>query len=469
MMSDDPDSDGLCPSASSSTSDVKSVLTPPRWTNPDPIFDVSTDPATPSPVKPRSRGHNRQRSASWSAADAHTFVVENKRTPVDNSNKSPMIPLFVGVAPESDQAFQFHRYTPHKPLVSSQSSRSSNDLRSLGALDLSPTKATSPLSPRTEPPTPPQADVAPLNRADIMAERAVSTNFFKGKLCYDMIAESGKVVVFDTQLLVKKAFFAMVQHGLRAGILWNSSLQQYVGMITITDFIHILRKYYVSPLVKIDELEDHKIQTWRDVTDGRRPRTLLCIDPMASIYDALSTLLSEKIHRLPVIDNNTGNALSILTLKRILWFMREAFPWDQCPKLLKMTLQELKIGSTKNVAAVSPDTPLISVLNIFVERNISALPIIDEQGKVIDVYVKYDAIKLAEDRSYDNLDIAVTKALLHRPFTGAVLTCTLEDTLEDILQRVFKGFMPRLIIVDKQTRLIGILSLSDILSVFLVD
>ncbi len=49
-----------------------------------------------------------------------------------------------------------------------------------------------------------------------------------------MMPESGKIVVFDTQLLVKKAFFALLQHGLRAGILWDSSAQQYVGMITIT-------------------------------------------------------------------------------------------------------------------------------------------------------------------------------------------------------------------------------------------
>ncbi len=43
---------------------------------------------------------------------------------------------------------------------------------------------------------------------------------------------------------------------------------------------------------------------------------------------------------------------------------------------MKKTVKELNIGCTKNVAAVSPDTPLISVLNIFVERSISALPIV---------------------------------------------------------------------------------------------
>ena len=99
----------------------------------------------------------------------------------------------------------------------------------------------------------------------------------------------------------------------------------------------------VSPPVQIDELEDHKIQTWRDITDSHRPRVLLSIDPTASLFDATQMLLTEKIHRLPVIDNESGNALSILTLKRILWYMRSVFPWTELPVLMSMTVKELNI------------------------------------------------------------------------------------------------------------------------------
>ena len=40
-----------------------------------------------------------------------------------------------------------------------------------------------------------------------------------------------------------------------------------------------------------------------------------------SLFDAVKTLVEFKIHRLPVVDPNTGNALYILTHKRILRFM----------------------------------------------------------------------------------------------------------------------------------------------------
>ena len=36
-----------------------------------------------------------------------------------------------------------------------------------------------------------------------------------------------------------------------------------LGMLTITDFITILHRYYKSPMVKMDELEEHNIEKWR--------------------------------------------------------------------------------------------------------------------------------------------------------------------------------------------------------------
>ena len=38
------------------------------------------------------------------------------------------------------------------------------------------------------------------------------------------------------------------------------------------------------------------------------------------------------------------------------------------------------------------DTPLIEAINTFVEKRISALPIVDKEGKVTDIYAKFDVI-----------------------------------------------------------------------------
>lgn len=101
--------------------------------------------------------------------------------------------------------------------------------------------------------------------------------------------------------------------------MWDSTKQEFVGMLTITDFIKILRMYYKSPEVEIEELEEHKLETWRDVLSDNRP--MISISPNASLYDAIKTLIQNRIHRLPVIEPDNGNVLYILTHKRILRFL----------------------------------------------------------------------------------------------------------------------------------------------------
>ena len=50
-------------------------------------------------------------------------------------------------------------------------------------------------------------------------------------------------------------------------------------------------------------------------------KDLVSISPDASLFDAIRTLLHNRIHRLPVIDPETGNVLYIITHKRLLRFL----------------------------------------------------------------------------------------------------------------------------------------------------
>lgn len=50
------------------------------------------------------------------------------------------------------------------------------------------------------------------------------------------------------------------------------------------------------------------------------------------------------------------------------------------PSFLSQTLEELNIGTFKNIAVVRSDTPLYTALGIFVEQRVSALPVVDDKG-----------------------------------------------------------------------------------------
>ncbi|XP_032696135.1 5'-AMP-activated protein kinase subunit gamma-2 isoform X1 [Lontra canadensis] len=301
------------------------------------------------------------------------------------------------------------------------------------------------------------------------SESGVYTRFMRSHKCYDIVPTSSKLVVFDTTLQVKKAFFALVANGVRAAPLWESKKQSFVGMLTITDFINILHRYYKSPMVQIYELEEHKIETWRELYLQETFKPLVNISPDASLFDAVYSLIKNKIHRLPVIDPVSGNALYILTHKRILKFLQLFMSDMPKPAFMKQNLDALGIGTYHNIAFIHPDTPIIKALNVFVERRVSALPVVDESGKVVDIYSKFDVINLAAEKTYNNLDITVTQALQHRSqYFEGVVKCSKLEILETIVDRIVRAEVHRLVVVNEADSIVGIISLSDILQALIL-
>jgi 5'-AMP-activated protein kinase, regulatory gamma subunit len=71
---------------------------------------------------------------------------------------------------------------------------------------------------------------------------------------------------------------------------------------------------------KIEELEEHKLETWRDVLKEYN-RPFISLKPDDTLYEAVRILTKERVHRLPIIDQHTGNVVCIVTHKRILRYL----------------------------------------------------------------------------------------------------------------------------------------------------
>uniref|UniRef100_A0A672HQE8 Protein kinase, AMP-activated, gamma 3b non-catalytic subunit n=1 Tax=Salarias fasciatus TaxID=181472 RepID=A0A672HQE8_SALFA len=278
-------------------------------------------------------------------------------------------------------------------------------------------------------------------------------NFMKSHSCYDAIPTSSKLVIFDTTLQVKKAFFALVANGVRAAPLWDNKLQCFVGMLTITDFINILHRYYKSPLVQIYELEEHKIETWR-----------------GGLFDAIYSLLKNKIHRLPVIDPASGNVLHILTHKRILKFLHIFGAMIPKPRFLQRKISQLPIGTFQHIATVQETATVYDALSVFVERRVSALPVLDQSGRVVALYSRFDVINLAAQKNYNNLNMTMKEAIASRACCmEGVLKCYPHETLETIIDRIAEAEVHRLVLVDRDDVVRGIVSLSDLLQALVLS
>jgi len=193
-------------------------------------------------------------------------------------------------------------------------------------------------------------------------------------------------------------------------------------------------------------------------------------EPDVSLFDAGNTLIQYQVHRLPVVDRHESNSiLHIITHSRILAFLIRNLPDPNSP-LLSWTIGSLGIGTYDHVVTVLADTPLIVVLKLLAARKISAVPIVDEHGVVIDMYSKSDVPILVKLGRFTHADLEkpvqqILSSYSKRP--EQIYTCFRHDTLKDVLEKCIYRRVHRLICTDSTRRIEGIVSLSDILKFFL--
>ena len=74
-----------------------------------------------------------------------------------------------------------------------------------------------------------------------------------------------------------------------------------------------------------------------------------------------------------------------------LWFIFQIHDLPK-PSYFHQSIFDLGIGSYEDIEVARYDTPIIEALNKFVKKRVSALPIVDEEGKLLDIYAKFDVI-----------------------------------------------------------------------------
>lgn len=117
-------------------------------------------------------------------------------------------------------------------------------------------------------------------------------------------------------------------------LLWDSALQNYVGILSVSDFIEALLHMHQSSTRS--QLESQKITEWRgtlivlfelvvflcaflpDMTNRNKP--LISIEPEGTLLNAMQMLVSHNIHRLPIVHQSERNdVLFIIKHSTLLW------------------------------------------------------------------------------------------------------------------------------------------------------
>ncbi|KAF3908395.1 hypothetical protein ABW21_db0200488 [Orbilia brochopaga] len=305
-----------------------------------------------------------------------------------------------------------------------------------------------------------------------MAGLSAIRNFLRLRTSYDVLPVSFRLIVLDTTLLVKQSLAILIQNGIVSAPLWDSKQSKFAGLLTSTDFINVIQYYFQFP-DDLKEIDKFRLNSLREVERriGVAPPETSSIHPMKPLYDACRQMLRSRARRIPLIDvddeTNQEMVVNVVTQYRILRFVAINVKGVQ---QLRKPLRDLKIGCYEDLATATMETPVLDVIHLLVKRDIASVPIVNADGVVLNCYEAVDILTLIKGGIWEELQLNVGEALLKRPddFAG-IHTCTLNDRLDTIFDTIRNSRVHRFVVVDERKRLVGILTLSDILRYILLE
>jgi 5'-AMP-activated protein kinase regulatory gamma subunit len=369
---------------------------------------------------------------------------------------------------------------------------------------------------------------------------------------YELIPESGKVVLLDIDLPLRQAFHALHEQGIASATLYDSETGEIAGIISASDFITTLQRLRSmvsnssNPMSEA-EMDQHTIRGLREelTVEGRPPKALKFVTPNNTLVEVVRTLYENHCSTAPVLhQGSTGNfgfegpdALHMATLAGVLACLMRHFRASLASlPLLAQPLRSLPVGtwapessvainerqeSSMNVNAgregcrqiaelhvVKPSTPLTVALGTLLDAGVSCLPVVDDDGALVDIYARADITMLAKGNAYSRLqfeDVTVGQALalsqdaspppqLHGQYSGGkthqwtnnlnaggnfpsphelisgnsaprqrVYVCTQNDAFRTVVERLAIPGVRRVVVVHPESKHVeGIISLSDI-------
>ncbi|TVY15944.1 5'-AMP-activated protein kinase subunit gamma, partial [Lachnellula arida] len=296
-------------------------------------------------------------------------------------------------------------------------------------------------------------------------------DFLKIRTSYDVLPLSFRLIILNTDLLVKKSLNILLQNGIVSAPLWDSHTSSFAGLLTTSDYINVVQYYWQNPDA-LNAIDQFRLSSLRDVEKAINvlPLETLSVHPARPLYEACTQMLKTRARRIPLvdIDDETGREMvvSVITQYRILKFIAVNVVETE---MLKKSVSELGLGTYGHLQTASMDTTVIDVIHMMVDHSISSVPILDEEKHVLNVFEAVDVISIIKGGVYDDLGTSVGDALSKRAedFAG-IYTCSEEDRLDSLFDTIRKSRVHRLVVIDEENRLKGVISLSDILKYVLL-
>ncbi|MBZ9937505.1 CBS domain-containing protein [Mesorhizobium sp. BR1-1-16] len=121
-----------------------------------------------------------------------------------------------------------------------------------------------------------------------------------------------------------------------------------------------------------------------------------------------------------------------------------------------MTVAAILARKGRDVLTVPKETSVAEVVAILAERRIGAVVVADDFQRILGIVSERDVVRMLAQAGTDGLVASVASIM-----TAKVITCSDQDTINDVMERMTHGRFRHLPVVE-DGRLAGIISIGDV-------
>lgn len=120
---------------------------------------------------------------------------------------------------------------------------------------------------------------------------------------------------------------------------------------------------------------------------------------------------------------------------------------------------------TKNLVTFTPDTEILKVIDVLLEKRITGIPVLNEKRELVGMIDDKDCLRVLFDGAYHNQPIE-NKTVAHY-MSNVMKTVSPHTDIYEVADAFLNTIYKRLLVVDDHGKLLGQISRSDVLRAIL--
>jgi len=284
-----------------------------------------------------------------------------------------------------------------------------------------------------------------------------------------------EIVRVNSDTSAVDAIKILTKHNILSAPIYDAQAKKYIGLVDMLDLVTFVVDIYKDLESKGDVTDFFSLlesgerfvsQEVKTITDLSARNPFVPVQNTDTIKTVLKLVGEQRLHRVPVVDAE-GTLVNFLTQSALVDYLSKNI--SKLGDCVDKSVGEVLLGC-KPVVKVNINRNAIDAFKLMAEHKVSAIAVVDDDNHLISNLSARDIRTIATDQKVISGLFTPIRNFLLAVYSERVLetspaiSCSTKDTLGVVLRKLAVSKVHRVYVVDNSHSVIGVISLSDILT-----